>query len=165
MKLKNKKTGEIKDVESLGHEKSLRDKYGPQITLSWNTEYENLGECKTYNSLAELNADWEDYEEPKVGYIIDPMEEDYVSVDDSGYEESDVERAKELGIWLETKEEAEKAVEKLKAWKRLKDKGFEFIGKTYETDKRFGSIFYKVDEDTYSEDIIGDLDLLFGGEE
>lgn len=71
MKLKNKKTGEIKDVESLGHEKSLRDKYGPQITLSWNTEYENLGECRTYNSLAELNEEWEDYEEPKDFWYID----------------------------------------------------------------------------------------------
>ena len=98
MRLRNKKTGEIKDVESLGHDRSLKDKYGPQITLSWNTEYENLGECRTYNSLAELNEEWEDYEGPKVGYIIDPMEEDYVSVDDSGYEESDVERAKELGM-------------------------------------------------------------------
>jgi len=31
---------------------------------------------------------------------------------------------KEIGNYFETKEEAEKAVEKLKAWKRLKDKGF-----------------------------------------
>lgn len=72
---------------------------------------------------------------------------------------------KEIGNCFDTIEEAEKAVEKLKAWKRLKDNGFNFIGKTYETDKRFGSIFYKVDEDTYSEDIINELDLLFGGEE
>lgn len=63
MKLRNKKTGEIKDVESLGHERSLKDKYGPQITLSWNTEYENLSECRTYNSLAELNEEWEDMPE------------------------------------------------------------------------------------------------------
>ena len=70
MKLRNKKTGEIKDVESLGHEKSLRDKYGPQVTLSWDTGYENLGECRTYNSLAELNEEWEDYEEPKEHWCI-----------------------------------------------------------------------------------------------
>lgn len=69
MKLRNKRTGEIKDVESLGHEKSLRDKYGPQITLSWNTEYENLGECRTYNSLAELNEEWEDA--PEDFYIVE----------------------------------------------------------------------------------------------
>ena len=33
---------------------------------------------------------------------------------------------REIGNYFETKEEAEKAVEKLKAWKRLKDKGFKF---------------------------------------
>lgn len=74
-------------------------------------------------------------------------------------------KIKQIGNYFDTREEAEKALEKLKAIKRLKDKGFKFIGKTYETDKRFGSIFYNVDEDTYSEDIIDDLDFLFGDEE
>lgn len=61
MRLRNKKTGEIVDVESLGHANSLKEKYGYQVTLSWRTEYENLSQCKEYNSLAELNNDWEDY--------------------------------------------------------------------------------------------------------
>lgn len=77
--------------------------------------------CK--NVAEFLEAGWEDYKEPKVGYLIDPMEEDCVSADDDCYEEADIERAKELGIWFETREEAEKAVKKLKAWKRLKDAG------------------------------------------
>lgn len=60
MRLRNKKTGEIVDVESLGHAESLKEKYGYQVTLSWKTEYENLSQCKDYDSLAELNEDWED---------------------------------------------------------------------------------------------------------
>lgn len=57
MKLKNKKTGEIVDVESLGHADSLKGKFGYQVTLSWKID-EYLDTCKTYNSLAELNAEW-----------------------------------------------------------------------------------------------------------
>lgn len=68
MKLRNKKTGEVVDVESLGHAESLKEKYGYQVTLSWATEYENLSQCRTYKTLAELNEEWEDYkpEEPKL---------------------------------------------------------------------------------------------------
>lgn len=66
MKLRNKKTGEIVNVESLGHADSLKEKYGYQVTLSWKTEYDNLSQCKDYNSLAELNADWEDVKEPLI---------------------------------------------------------------------------------------------------
>lgn len=61
MKLRNKKTGEIVDVESLGHAESLKEKYGYQVTLSWKTKYENLSQCKSYEFLAELNDEWEDY--------------------------------------------------------------------------------------------------------
>lgn len=60
MKLRNKKTGEIKDVESLGHADSLRRDFGYQVTLSWN-KMDNLDECRTYKTLAELNEEWEDY--------------------------------------------------------------------------------------------------------
>lgn len=151
MLLKNKKTGEI--AEPFG------------ITCKNGRTFVRFDDGKgTFKfearSLSELNEEWEDYEEPKVGYIIDPMEEDYVSADDSGYEESDVERAKELGIWLETKEEAEKAVLKLKAWKRLKDKGFRFDGYGH-TDEREIEIVANWGAD---EDIKQDLLLLFGGE-
>lgn len=82
MKLKNKKTGEIKDVESLGHESSLKDKYGLQITLSWDTEYENLSECRTYNSLAGLNEEWEDVPEEEWRAI--PGYEGYYEVSSLG---------------------------------------------------------------------------------
>lgn len=94
------------------------------------------------HTLAELNEEWEDVPAEEVWYL-----------------------GERIGNYSMPKKEAKEATEKILAWKRLKDKGFRFIGKTYETDKRFGSIFYNVDEDTYSEDIIDDLDLLFGGEE
>ena len=70
-----------------------------------------------------------------------------------------------------TKEEAEKAVEKLKAWKRLKDKGFKFTG----WNCALCEIYFKVPKtffdrpDMFGEAISGetvkDLELLFGGED
>lgn len=119
-----------------------------------------------FSRISELFELFEDYEEPKAGYIIDPMEEDCVSAD-LGYAEPDIERAKELGIWLETKEEAEKTVEKLKAFKRLKDKGFKFElwdydGGNYQERIKTGRILFRVKD--YEENDT-DLDLLFGGEE
>ena len=173
MKLRNKKTGEIKDVESLGHEKSLRDKYGPQITLSWNTEYENLGECRTYNSLAELNAEWEDYKEPKNPCFINWFGE--VSELLGHISDREIEKLKEAGNYFETKEEAEKAVEKLKAWKRLKELGFRFID--WELDMKTvadGKIWFDIGINTewdaerllkLKPEAKESLDTFFGGEE
>lgn len=62
-----------------------------------------------------------------------------------------------------TKEEAEEAVEKLEAWKRLKDKGFRFEGwRTADlgADKYYFAITAESDDAGK-----GDLDLLFGGKE
>lgn len=165
MKLRNKKTGEIKDVESLGHESSLKDKYGLQITLSWDTEYENLSECRTYNSLAELNEEWEDYEEPKEHWTI--------GHDGAIFKLSEWEDQKdheEIGNYFETKEEAEKAVEKLKAFKRLKDKGFRFEPvDRYEALCGNGfniPITATMPPEAYTDvEVSKDLDVCFGGEE
>ena len=69
------------------------------------------------------------------------------------------------GNCFETKEEAEKAVEKLKAWKRLKDKGFRFDGWEW----RYEKIRYELDFTALSEEgekeAEKDLDLLFGGDD
>lgn len=145
MKLRNKKTGEIIDI------------YKGQILLHYNQGKKTI----LFKSIEELE-EWEDYEEPKEYWFISTTGKAHRF---EGEDEIYTPDRKQLGNYFETKEEAEKAIEKLKAWKRLKDKGFKFIGKTYETDKRFGSVFYKVDEDTYSEDIILDLDLLFSQED
>lgn len=161
MKLRNKKTGEIGKLHC--DMNVTPAKYG----VFEDTDIR--GHYWEYNSLAELNSEWEDYEEPKDHWNINSLGEvEKLNIDEkfTNAEQSFIlDNHLEIGNYFGTREEAEKAVDKLKAWKRLKDKGFRFIGKTYETDKRFGSIFYKVDDDTYSEDIIEDIDLLFGGEE
>ena len=101
--------------------------------------------------------EWEIYEEPEIGYwfISD------TSVVNSALGNSiDEYVRKKIGNYFETEEEAEKAVEKLKAWKRLKDKGFEF-------ESWFGGskdISFWIDTEI-NENIAKDLDLLFGGEE
>ena len=137
MKLRNKKTGEI--VE----------KYPDRFVI-------NSGEqIRQYGSLAELNEEWEDYEEPKEFYVVDLDGE----ILPSDFEDKTIKKSKEFGNYFETKEEAEKAVEKLKAWKRLKDKGFRFIDHL-ERDSGQGMTRYEWDGYRDKED----LDLLFGGE-
>ena len=80
---------------------------------------------------------------------------------------------KEIGNYFESEEEAERAVEKLKAWKRLRDKGLEVT----EWAAGLGDDNYKIGEVMVGFDINGvhdgdvpndieeDLDLLFGGKE
>lgn len=139
MKLRNKKTGEI-----------------------------NLGDLHLddFNSLAELNEEWEDVaEEPKERWYINEnggvMK--YVPFDPDGEDLIYMKYQNEIGNYFETKEEAEKAVKKLEAWKRLKDKGFRFerwlLGGEYGNTITF-SDYFESDDKTRA-----DLDLLFGGEE
>ena len=137
MKLRNKKTGKIKEVDPLV-----------------------IG---GFQSLAELNEEWEDYEEPLVDWVwyMDLQG----SVGCAAREENDWSRESEIGNYFETKEEAELAVDKLKAWKRLKDKGFRFDGWD-ENHHCLGVIefsFPNAENSVY--DFKQDLDLLFGGEE
>ena len=154
MKLRNKKTGEIKDVQ-LGNHNDPSD--GIIVVYSENGEPREPHE--QYNSLAELNEDWEDYEEPKEYWYIDPEGGIYpMSLKSESPE--DTEACKQIGNYFETKEEAEKAVEKLKAWKRLRDKGFRFTGHFLGAEGL--NIHY---ECIMKYDISDDLDLLFGGEE
>lgn len=86
-----------------------------------------------YNSLAELNEEWEDYhEEPKDFWYIDDFmimcgtEGEFTNIEMASFAKKDIEKLKAIGNYFETKEEAEKAVDKLKAWKRLEYKGFRF---------------------------------------
>lgn len=149
MKFKNKATKEIRKAE-------MRD---DGIYLYSETA-EEWRKCD-WEVLAKY---WEEYkEEPKVGYMIDPMEEDCVATEDSGYEEPDIERAKELGIWLGTKEEAELAVRKLKAFKRLKDKGFEI--EKWEWRFGVGKAWIAMKGSCPDEEMREDLTILFGEKE
>ena len=145
MKLRNKKTGEI----VIKH-----------LAIKGNNEV-----AKTYDSLAELNAEWEDYEEPK----------EYWYIGDSGevwsfshyYLDTEIEEThREIGNLFETKEEAEKAVEKLKAWKRLKDKGISFgvkvIDRKWYLEPKAEPQPRTFDE---SHDLFKDIMFVFRGEE
>ena len=159
MKLRNKKTGEIVDFNK-GNFISSKD-YGFVI-------YKDGGRGIEYNSLAEFNEEWEDYEEPKdkgYWYIDDLCRMRYSSelLDEIDDRPNNWMIRKLCGNYFDTREEAEKAVEKLKAWKRLKDKGFRF--KTWGWDDSSNNeytIYFTLDSKTG--DAV-DLDLLFGGEE
>lgn len=152
MKLKNKKTGEIgwlycdhisvpKKMTVFSEDKDLSAKH-------WD-----------YDSLAELASEWEDYEESKEYWFVNS----YGAVEVRSEEEqlAVADMHKMFGNYFETKEEAEKACEKLKAWKRLKDKGFRFSYHSF-LDRK---ISYKVKLPVADEEIGRDLDLLFGGNE
>ena len=146
MKLRNKKTGEIDN---------------------WCIDKDVIRTCSgsiVYNSLADLNEEWEDYEEPKEYWYISSDSVIYAT-DYGKYPDSDLLR-EEIGNYFETKEEAEKAVKKLKAWKRLKDKGFRFDKwVNVSGDGCSRPIWFYFSKDTELEGVKPDLDLLFGGEE
>ena len=131
MRLRNKKTGEIKE---------LPDGFF----------------CG--DNLKKICEEWEDYEEPKEYWYYDTTKN---GIDKITHLE-DKEKDQEIGNYFETKEEAEKAVEKLKAWKRLEDKGFKFIEGHLDNNDDFiikaklGNVGLKDQPDVH---------LLFGGEE
>lgn len=132
MKLKNKQTGEIKAVNK-------------GVALIHYSDGTTVG----YNSLAELNEEWEDYEEAKEDGL------DHIITLVVAYSNYDSERyPKEI-------------VEKLKAWKRLKDTGCKPImwrwKQDYPNDACYVEVVLKCQFDSGVHD--RELDLLFGGEE
>lgn len=155
MKLRNKKTGEVVEVESI--HTSVDGRIMTTCVL------DGLRSLGIYDSLTEFNAEWEDYEEPKKYWYISPVGEVYwIFEDDEGLETS-----KQIGNYFESREEAKRAVEKLKAWKRLKSHNL-FISKGNRTFVNTDDVFVAQNVqfriDTYG-DVEEDLDLLFGGEE
>lgn len=163
MKLQNKKTGDI-GVLNVSNNKYYVIAYG--LPLCGNSV---LGE---YDTLDALMQEWEDYEEPKEWSTISMFDRNFVikiNEDTCAWTDEDKERYVELGFKFETEEEAEKAVEKLKAWKRLRNKGFRI--KSYDFDyllyaHKDGTPVVKVicyfDRETEEDKKY--LDLLFGGE-
>jgi hypothetical protein len=151
MKLRNKKTGEIIDL----YEGLIRDD-GEHITIK---PVAVLEKCYIYHSLTELNAEWEDYEEPKEYWCIDwTGGVNHVTLLDDSTDEYEKDKI-QIGNYFKTRVEAEQAVERLKAWKRLKDKGFEFCGWCEDIGFRFTK------SGAWQTEVQPDLDLLFGGEE
>lgn len=126
------------------------------------TTYENdKPEMYKYNSLAELNADWEDVpEEPKEYWRIDC--DGTISRGEDDFDTPFDNACKEIGNYFSSREEAEKALEKLKAWKRLKDKGFRFNGWDNTDRSTIHNFSLSVTIENL-ESINKDLDLLFSG--
>ena len=152
MKLRNKKTGEIMD-EAQYRNYSLSNGFGFRMS----------GKEWEYHSLAELNEEWEDYQESK-NYFYLTAKGNIHNIEDLN-DDGDEQR-KAIGNYFETKEEAEKVVEKLKAWKRLKDAGLSFhLQKQFRGDGIGYSRTIYTDFTKDSQEIVKDLDLLFGVEE
>lgn len=158
MKLRNKKTREIGTLIVDGAYK---------FVTNFAVEDDEMNRLGEYNSLAELNEEWEDYEEPREYWFINSCGVIEVRTEEEQLAVADMH--KQFGNYFEFKEEAEEAVEKLKAWKRLKNKGFRFTG-FEETDRGcLGDFtiycYMKPDYTRPYDDVKDDLDLLFGGEE
>ena len=162
MLLRNKKLGGIVDLIEIVRLDDLSNEFYLRLSDNEGRTFK-VG----FNSLAELNEEWEDYEEPKKHYEILAMG----AVMERENTEDEIFRnqgQREIGNYFETKEEAEKAVEKLKAWKRLKDKGFRFKGWTIDDGLRISICTNTDEDDIYDDDkrrLKPDLDLLFGGKE
>lgn len=150
MKLKNKKTGEICEV--------LTD------SIAVNVLIDNHDMTGYYTSLAELNEEWEDAPEKQKEYWSINELGSIVHIAHSRENTFDKAR-KEFGNYFETEEEVEKAVEKLKAVKRLKAKEFRFTNWEFR-DVLDGNLVIeaKLNFDN-SNNIQRDLEICFGGEE
>lgn len=147
MKLRNKKTGEIIEFDAI---LPVKDVVGDSVAHL------------EYDSLAELNEEWEDYEEPKEYWFISTTGEVHRF---EGEDKTYTTGRKQLGNYFETREEAEKAVEKLKAFANLRKRGLKFDGWD-ENHHNLGIIEFSFPIVMESvRDFEKDLDLLFGGEE
>ena len=157
MKIRNKKTGEIGKLHCDMNVSPA--KYG----VFEDTDIR--GHYWEYHSLAELNEEWEDApEEPKDFWFIDADGEARETTYLSNNDKSDL---RNFDNYFETKEEAEEAVKKLKAWKRLNG---EIVGWSFSYNLDLNGCGFdgddivvgiKLPRDTTNKD----LDLLFGGEE
>lgn len=155
MRLRNKKTGQE----------------GNFIINKDHFECTDLEYVPEYRSLAELNEEWKDYEEPEKYFWIDVdgfIVSNDISTKDAAFE-TFKQNLKSIGNYFETKEEAKKAVEKLKAFKRLKDKGFKFDGEEVFSEGllEIDAVLPALEKADNAErlKIVDDLWLLFGGEE
>lgn len=122
MKLQNKSTGEIGClVCSFG-------KTPEKITVVEYIDGKRGSKVWYYNSLAELNEEWCDYEEPKEYWHIFGTN---ITKTQECLDELYDKRNKEIGNYFDSREEAEKAVEKLKALTEAKEDGLKIKGYYY----------------------------------
>ena len=113
----------------------IKNKETGRVVTLWNNTDGSFPD-----TIKELAEEWEDYEEPKEGWFIQSN-----------------------GLVKILQHEAEKAVRRLKAWRRLKDKGFKFV-KVDDVERVIHfEIPYRVGYDSCEAE--ADLDLLFSGED
>lgn len=151
MKLRNKKTGQIGNFTlNVDHFECISLDYVPE-----------------YRSLRELNEEWEDVIEEEDYYIIDSYDCAPEWCDGRNAELRD--RRKALGNYFKTREEAQKARDKLEALQRLRDKGFKFKGWEESEDEKTGirtqTILFHLSNYGWIYDAESDLDTLFGDDE
>lgn len=149
MKLRNKKTGEIAEWD-----------FGNWYQHILNPDNKESYECtlsEFIDRTAKFREEWEDYKEPKDIWWLD--NEGNVN-HSSGEVDDNFRKNREIGNYFLSQEEAELAVRKLKAWKRLKDKGFRFERWKF-LDNRPGIWM----QGNLVSGIVDELDTLFGGEE
>lgn len=160
MKLRNKKTGEIAEWD-----------FGNWYQHILNPDNKEAYECtlsEFMDRTVEFREEWKDYEEPKSFWTINTTfdcAEPIVSVIEISKRYYDDKDAKSIGNYFETKEEAEKAVEKLKAWKRLKDFGCGFILDDHFAVKFVGPDARKITSAEEQKSLSDNYKLLFGGED
>jgi hypothetical protein len=164
MKIRNKKTGEIpENIETITY-----IQWSKMIMMVYiNNDGERI--LKQYNSLETFNAEWEDaLEEPKEYWWIDTGSIPMVRKSNNPILSTAEDIDKEIGNYFETKEEAEKAVKKLKAWKRLKDDyhirfDLDFVKNTISFTYRIdGTLHSAMDDESI---VFEDMKTIFGGEE
>lgn len=118
-----------------------------------------------YNSIKDFTDHWEDApKESKEYWTVDCG----MAIKYTWFGLEHDRAAEAVGLKFDTKEECERSIEKMKAWTRLKDKGFRFDG--YDVAGRggddviCGQVYFKAGNYN-KEEIENDLYLLFGGEE
>lgn len=158
MKLKNKKTGEIGRLithDWLENSLILSDDDGAQLAK--------------YKSLAELNSEWEDApEEPKeYWYVSCDGRALKATTDEDDYNEKHNSGHVSIGNYFSSREEAEKVVRKLKAWKRLKDYNvmfnLDFVKNKIDFTYSINNLLLDVLDG--EEQIFNNMKIVFGGEE
>lgn len=165
MRLKNKKTGEIIDLDIA----NIKAEFSGISVIP--LPIKQGGDEYVYNSLAELNEEWEDYEELKeYWYVSCGGRVLKATPDDDNYNEKHNAGHKQIGNYFETEEEAKKIAEKLKAWKRLKDKGFRFdvvpaLGHCDDEKFDISIIATMPAKWWYNDKVVDDIHYVFGGEE
>ena len=131
MRLRNKHTGEI-----------IKWEHGPRYRLG-----------KEYSSIKEFAEDWEDAPEPKKKYYIGNSGVIHIEGTSLNREARET-----IGNSFDSWVEAYEAREKLRAWKRLMDKGFKFEGWYLPKDG-----FARIEiEANCVPGAVEDLDILFG---